>query len=77
MQMTPSFFRVVHPYLPMTYSILGLRQAMAGKNSGAITSSIGILVLFGVIAIAITSIVARMKRTVTMFDLHPVITLEA
>ncbi|EIK74848.1 YhgE/Pip domain-containing protein [Gardnerella vaginalis] len=76
-QMTPSFFRVVHPYLPMTYSILGLRQAMAGKNSGAITSSIGILVLFGVIAIAITSIVARMKRTVTMFDLHPVITLEA
>ena len=76
-QMTPSFFRVVHPYLPMTYSILGLRQAMAGKNSGAITSSIGILVLFGVIAIAITSIVARMKRTVTMFDLHPVITLDA
>lgn len=76
-QMTPSFFRAVHPYLPMTYSILGLRQAMAGRNSGAITSSIGILVLFGVIAIAITSIVARMKRTVTMFDLHPVITLEA
>ena len=75
-QMTPSFFRAVHPYLPMTYSILGLRQAMAGRNSGAITSSIGILVLFGVIAIAITSIVARMKRTVTMFDLHPVITLE-
>ena len=76
-QMTPAFFRAVHPYLPMTYSIMGLRQAMSGKNSGAITSSIGILVLFGVIAIAITSIVARMKRTVTMFDLHPVITLEA
>lgn len=76
-QMTPSFFRAVHPYLPMTYSILGLRQAMAGRNSGAIASSIGILVIFGIIAIAITSIVARMKRTVTMFDLHPVITLEA
>ena len=75
-QMTPSFFRAVHPYLPMTYSILGLRQAMAGRNSGAIASSIGILVIFGIIAIAITSIVARMKRTVTMFDLHPVITLE-
>lgn len=76
-QMTPSFFRAVHPYLPMTYSILGLRQAMAGKNSGAITSSIGILVIFGIIAIAITSIVDCVKRTVTMFDLHPVITLEA
>ncbi len=76
-QMTPSFFRVVHPYLPMTYSILGLRQAMAGKNSGAIASSIGILVIFGIIAIAITSIVDCVKRTVTMFDLHPVITLEA
>ena len=75
-QMTPSFFRAVHPYLPMTYSILGLRQAMAGRNSGAITSSIGILVIFGIIAIAITSIVDCVKRTVTMFDLHPVITLE-
>lgn len=76
-QMTPSFFRAVHPYLPMTYSILGLRQAMAGRNSGAIASSIGILVIFGIIAIAITSIVDCVKRTVTMFDLHPVITLEA
>lgn len=76
-QMTPSFFRAVNPYLPMTYSIMGLRQAMSGKNSGEIVSGIGMLVLFGVIAIAITSIAFRMKRTVTMFDLHPVITLEA
>ncbi len=76
-QMTPAFFRAVHPYLPMTYSIMGLRQAMSGKNSGEIVSGIGMLVLFGVIAIAITSIAFHMKRTVTMFDLHPVITLEA
>lgn len=76
-QMTPSFFRAVHPYLPMTYSIMGLRQAMSGKNSGEIVSGIGMLVLFGVIAIAITSIAFRMKRTVKMFDLHPVITLDA
>ncbi len=76
-QMTPAFFRAVHPYLPMTYSIMGLRQAMSGKNSGEIVSGIGMLVLFGVIAIAITSIIAYKKRTVTMFDLHPVITLEA
>lgn len=76
-QMTPAFFKAVHPYLPMTYSIMGLRQAMSGKNSGEIVSGIGMLVLFGVIAIAITSIAFRMKRTVTMFDLHPVITLEA
>ncbi|MDZ7549786.1 YhgE/Pip domain-containing protein [Bifidobacteriaceae bacterium NR047] len=76
-QMTPAFFRAVNPYLPMTYSIMGLRQAMAGKNSGEIVSGIGMLVLFGVIAIVITSIACRIKRTVTMFDLHPVITLEA
>ncbi|PMC45164.1 hypothetical protein CJ214_05210 [Peptoniphilus lacrimalis] len=76
-QMTPSFFRAVHPYLPMTYSIMGLRQAMSGKNSGEIVSGVGMLVLFGVIAIAITSIAFRMKRTVKMFDLHPVITLDA
>ncbi|MDF0753336.1 YhgE/Pip domain-containing protein [Gardnerella greenwoodii] len=76
-QMTPAFFRAVHPYLPMTYSIMGLRQAMSGKNSGEIVSGIGMLVLFGVIAIAITSISFRMKRTVKMFDLHPVITLDA
>lgn len=76
-QMTPSFFKAVHPYLPMTYSIMGLRQAMAGRNSGEIAFCFGILVIFGVIAIAITSIVAHIKRNVTMFDLHPAITLEA
>ena len=76
-EMTPTFFRTVHPYLPMTYSIMALRQAMAGKNNGEIVSGIGMLVLFGVIAIAITSIIAYKKRTVTMFDLHPVITLDA
>ena len=74
-EMTPKFFRIVHPFLPITYSTMGLRQAMAGKNYDCILTSIGMLIIFAVISIAITSVKAIHMQNVRITDLHPVITL--
>ncbi|MGO3381364.1 MAG: YhgE/Pip family protein, partial [Loigolactobacillus coryniformis] len=45
MEITNSFYNAIHPYIPMTYSILGFRQAItSGLGSGQIWSSTGVLV---------------------------------
>ena len=75
-QMTPGFFRAVHPFLPMTYSVMGLRQAMAGTGSGFVPAAIGFLVVFALIAFILSTLAALRKQNVNMTDLHPVITLE-
>ena len=54
MEVTNSFFNAIHPYLPMTYSILGLRQAItSGLGNGIVTQSILILILIGIISLAL------------------------
>lgn len=75
-QMTPGFFRAVHPFLPMTYSVMGLRQAMAGTGGGFVPAAIGFLVVFALIAFILSTLAALRKQNVKMTDLHPVITLE-
>lgn len=75
-QMTPPFFQTVHPALPMTYSIMGLRQAMAGGNGDVMAFSALVLVAFGIVALALSSIIARHRQMVRMTDLHPIITLD-
>ncbi|MDK7325925.1 YhgE/Pip family protein [Lactobacillus mulieris] len=47
MQVTNSFFNAIHPLLPMTYAINGLRQAITG-GLGNSYASINALVLLGV-----------------------------
>lgn len=74
-EMTPPFFQIVHPFLPMTYSIMGIRQAMSGKDTNTILFACGILILFGVASLAVSSIIARRKQIVRMNDLHPIIKL--
>lgn len=47
MQVTNSFFNAIHPFLPMSYAINGLRQAITG-GLGNSYASINALVLLGV-----------------------------
>ena len=47
----PKFFQVINPYLPMTYSIHGLREAISGSVGGqTILGNILIVLAFGVVA---------------------------
>ena len=75
-QMTPPFFQAMHPALPMTYSVMGLRQAMSGSNGNMMAFSALVLVVFAIVALTLSSIIARHRQMVRMTDLHPIITLD-
>lgn len=74
-EMTPPFFQAINPFMPMTYSVASLRQAMAGLDVAAMLSAAAVLAGIGIASFAGTVLVARAKRNVVMTDLHPVISL--
>lgn len=52
MEITNHFYNVIHPFLPMTYSILGLREAItSGLGTGQIVQSFFVLLAFIVVAL--------------------------
>lgn len=53
MEVTNHFYNVVHPFLPMTYSILGFRQAITSGMSGMVGQAFWMLLLFTVIGLAL------------------------
>ncbi|KRN75379.1 hypothetical protein IV73_GL000544 [Weissella kandleri] len=54
MEVTNHFYNAVHPYLPMTYSILGLRQGItSGLGSEQISQSVIILTIFTLIGLVL------------------------
>ena len=54
MEVTNHFYNVIHPFLPLTYSILSFRQAItSGLGDGTFEQAMGALLLFAVIALAL------------------------
>ncbi|MFD1454893.1 YhgE/Pip family protein [Levilactobacillus lanxiensis] len=53
MEVTNHFYNVVHPFLPMTYSILGFREAITSGMSGMVGQALWVLALFTIIGLAL------------------------
>jgi putative membrane protein len=54
MEITNHFYNVIHPFLPMSYSILGFRQAItSGLGNGQIAQTFFVLLLFIAIALVL------------------------
>nr|WP_244088152.1 YhgE/Pip domain-containing protein [Companilactobacillus sp. RD055328] len=54
MEVTNGFYNAIHPFLPMTWSTLGFRQAItSGLGNGQITQSMLILLVFTVVNLAL------------------------
>jgi putative membrane protein len=53
MEVTNHFYNVVHPFLPMTYSILGFRQAITSGMSGMVGQALWVLALFTILGLAL------------------------
>jgi putative membrane protein len=68
-------FQDMSPYLPMTYVVQALRQAMRGIDLSLIGPSVAALLGFAAVSFGITCLVAGRKRVVTMMDLHPLVDL--
>jgi putative membrane protein len=65
-------FQIVHPIDPMTYTVNGLRQlTVAGDIDSRLWVAIAVLVSIIVVALTVTSLVARRNRQYTMERLYP------
>ncbi|MBO1222356.1 YhgE/Pip domain-containing protein [Staphylococcus nepalensis] len=47
-QVTPEFFQAIHPYLPFSYAIDALREAVGGPVPKILTEKLTVLSLFGI-----------------------------
>jgi putative membrane protein len=74
-QTTPSFLQVISPYMPMTYVVNGLREAITGGIEGRFWTSVAVLATIFVVSLAATSIASARKRMWTMSRLHPALSI--
>ena len=74
-QTTPSFLQAISPYMPMTYVVNGLREAITGGIETRFWTSVVVLVAIFVVSLAATSIASARKRTWTMSRLHPALSI--
>lgn len=56
-EILPSFFQAIHPYLPLTYAIGALREVVAGVLWSNFWYCIGILALFPALAFGLTLLI--------------------
>ncbi|AEE46400.1 YhgE/Pip domain-containing protein [Cellulomonas fimi] len=72
---SPAFFRALHPLLPMSYGVDGLRALLTGNPDGRLWTAVAYLVTLLVGSLAVTSWRAGRMRTWTLSRLHPALTL--
>jgi putative membrane protein len=72
---SPAFFKAIHPYLPMTYAADGLRHLIAGAASAPVWADAGVLAGFGVLGLAVTVLACHRRRTWSVAELHPSLSL--
>ncbi|MGN9892834.1 YhgE/Pip family protein [Micromonospora sp. L31] len=74
-QTSPDFFQAVHPWLPMTYVVQGLRHSINGGSSATVVTAALVIVAFGAAALVLTVGAARRSRRLTPAKLHPELTM--
>jgi len=67
----PPFFQAIHPWLPMTYVVSGMRQAISGGDMHVLAIDALALVGFGAVALLGTWLTARRQQVWTMERLRP------
>lgn len=68
-QLSSSFFNMIHPYLPMTYSIFGFREALAGGiYADTVTSSLVVLSSIAIISIILMFFSMRILERLKLRD---------
>lgn len=65
MELVPPFFKAIHSYMPMTYTINALRDNLLAMDSASYNHSMSVLavtLVSGLLAVALISIIARLIR---------------
>lgn len=68
---TPLFFRVLHPAMPMTYLVDGLRVTLSGGETSHLVRDLVVLAGILVVFVLLTSLVALVQRRWSLGRLHP------
>ncbi|MFE7543235.1 YhgE/Pip family protein [Streptomyces platensis] len=74
-QTSPGFFAAIHPFLPMSYVVDGLRRLITGGDLAIVQQGCVVLAVFTIGALALTALAARSRQVVRMKDLHPELSL--
>lgn len=72
---TPAFFQAIHPLLPMTYAVEGLRDLITGTPDARLWRAVAYLVGLTVASLAVTAWKAGRLRTWTVARLHPTLSI--
>jgi len=67
----PAVFRALHPVLPMSYLVDGLRVTITGGNSAHLVLDVLVLAAFGVVAMVLTVVAVWRRREWRIADLKP------
>lgn len=68
---TPAPFRAIHPFVPMTYLVDGLRVGISGGLGSNVIRDVVVLAVFLVGSLLLATLAVRMHRTWTVSRLHP------
>ncbi|GAB3644597.1 YhgE/Pip family protein [Streptomyces sparsus] len=74
-QTSPDFFNVLHPLLPMTYVVEGLRHLITGGELWPVWRACAVLAGYTAGALALTAWTARRSSVWTLKRLHPELSL--
>jgi putative membrane protein len=74
-QTSPAFFNAIHPFLPMTYVVEGLRRLISGGGLEPVWTGSLVLAAFTAGALALTALSAHRKQVWTLDRLHPELSL--
>ncbi|SER58292.1 putative membrane protein [Propionibacterium cyclohexanicum] len=74
-QTEPGFFQVVSRWMPMTYVVNGLREAITGGIGPAFWTAVIVLAAIFAVSLAVSSILAARKRMWSLSRLHPALSL--
>ncbi|MEU9475054.1 YhgE/Pip domain-containing protein [Streptomyces sp. NPDC048191] len=74
-QTSPGFFNAIHPFLPMSYVVAGLRRLITGGGLGPVWQACAVLAAFTAGALALTAVAARRRQVWTLDRLHPELSL--
>ncbi|MFI1966669.1 YhgE/Pip family protein [Streptomyces pathocidini] len=74
-QTSPAFFNAIHPFLPMTYVVEGLRRLITGGDLVPVWQGCAVLGAYTLGALALTAWSARRKQVWTLDRLHPELSL--
>ncbi|MBO8196526.1 YhgE/Pip domain-containing protein [Streptomyces oryzae] len=74
-QTSPGFFNALHPFLPMSYVVEGLRHLITGGELWPVWRACAVLLAFTAGALALTAVTARRKQVWTLERLRPEISL--